>query len=77
MGCLLAAVLTTPTPAKAHPMPYTGVVLDVHQAAIAVELQLPADDLALASAIDLRTATSDTLGQRGVELGNYLRQHLR
>ena len=77
MGFLLAAVLAMPTPAAAHPMPYTGVVLDVRQGTVGVELQLPVNDLALASAIDLRTATSVTLGQRAFDLGNYLRRHLR
>lgn len=79
VAALLApALITTAVPsASAHPMPTSVIELNVHSSSISAELQLPVDDLSLASGIDLRGDDADAvLADREDALRTYLVEHL-
>ncbi|GAB6899034.1 HupE/UreJ family protein [Kineosporia succinea] len=71
-------VLTSTQPASAHPMPRSIVALDVGDSSITADLQIPVNDLALASGIDLTGDDADAVltGQAG-DLKNYLAEHVQ
>ncbi|WP_432489136.1 HupE/UreJ family protein [Kineococcus sp. SYSU DK018] len=73
----VAALVAGAVPASAHPMPNTLVQLDVHEDSITAELQVPVDDLALASGVDLRGEDAEgVLAAQQDELRGYLAAHL-
>ncbi|WP_432504749.1 HupE/UreJ family protein [Kineococcus arenarius] len=73
----VAALVAGAVPASAHPMPNTLVQLDVHEGSITAELQVPVDDLALASGVDLRGEDAEgVLAAQQDELRAYLAAHL-
>ncbi|WP_045741726.1 HupE/UreJ family protein [Actinoplanes rectilineatus] len=47
-----AALLFGASPAAAHPMPHTVVLLDVHETSVTAHLEIPLSDLTLASGLD-------------------------
>ncbi|WIM93764.1 HupE/UreJ family protein [Actinoplanes oblitus] len=57
-GTMLAALVFGASPAGADPMPDTVISLDVHPGSVVAELRIPAQDLTLASGIDLAAAPS-------------------
>ncbi|WP_433824398.1 HupE/UreJ family protein [Actinoplanes sp. CA-015351] len=69
-----AALLLGASPAAAHPMPHSVVLLDVHETSVAAALELPLGDLAEASGIDVTAATLDAQGDA---LREYLAAHIR
>jgi hypothetical protein len=71
-----ATLLLGASPAAAHPMPHSVVELDVYQASVSARLELPADDLARASGIDLSDTTQATLPERAEAIRTYLAQHI-
>jgi len=62
-------------PASAHPMPHSVVLLDVHPAGVTAQLELPVDDLALASGIDLTAGELPADVQE--QLRDYLAEHVQ
>lgn len=67
-----AALLLGAPPAVAHPMPHSVVLLDVHDASVTADLELPVTDLTTASGID---ATATPLP--AAQLRDYLSKHIR
>ncbi|GAA2673993.1 hypothetical protein [Actinoplanes palleronii] len=57
-----AALLCGASPASAHPLPHSVVLLDVHETSVTAHLQLPAGDLELA--------------RRGEPISAYLAAHI-
>ncbi|MGW0708809.1 HupE/UreJ family protein [Streptomyces sp. NPDC002643] len=70
-----AALLLAAPPAVAHPMPHSVLLLDVHETSVTAELELPVQDFATASGIDLTDATD--AGGRSGAIRRYLAAHLR
>jgi hypothetical protein len=65
-------------PASAHVMPYTAILLDVHQDRIDAEIRIPLQDLALATTVDLGTQPGSTLAASTEKhLRSYLLDHFR
>ncbi|MEV6343015.1 HupE/UreJ family protein [Actinoplanes sp. NPDC051851] len=56
-----AALLLGASPASAHPMPHSVVLLDVHETSVTAELEIPLGDLTAASKIDDVTGQEDAL----------------
>jgi hypothetical protein len=52
-----AALLSGASPASAHPMPHSVVLLDVHETSVTATLEIPLSDLTEASGIDVTPAT--------------------
>ncbi|MFF7445950.1 MULTISPECIES: HupE/UreJ family protein [unclassified Streptomyces] len=69
-----AALLLGASPAAAHPMPHSVVQLDVYEHAVSARLELPVDDFARASGIDV---SEKTLTARTGAIRAYLVAHLR
>jgi hypothetical protein len=70
-----AALLLGASPASAHPMPHSVVLLDVHESSVSAELELPVDELYRASGIDLRTVGAGAIPADPVRA--YLTAHIR
>jgi len=70
-----AALLLGASPAAAHPMPHSVVLLDVHETSVAAQLELPVDELRRASGIDLSTVS--TAGIPADAVRTYLAAHVR
>ena len=64
-------------PASAHPLPHSVVLLDVDDDSISAELQIPVDDLSLATGLDLRTDAERAVTDDGRQLRDYLTAHVR
>jgi hypothetical protein len=63
-------------PAAAHVLPYTAILLDVHQDRIDAEVRIPQQDFTLASGVDLGTQPRSTLpAATQTRLQSYLLQH--
>lgn len=74
---LLLLALAAPAPLRAHPMPNSVVLLDIHPRRVDAELQLPIAELQYAFG-QLLGAHPETIVQRyGPELRAYLGQHVR
>ncbi|GIF22909.1 hypothetical protein BJ973_000733 [Actinoplanes tereljensis] len=56
------------SPASAHPMPHSVVLLDVHETSVTAQLEIPLGDLATASGIDVSQQDA---------LRSYLTAHIR
>ncbi|GLY28806.1 HupE/UreJ family protein [Kineosporia sp. NBRC 101731] len=75
---LVTLVVTGAPSASAHPMPHSIVALDVGEHSITANLQIPVDDLSIASGIDLTgDSAASAIGERGDDLNEYLIEHLR
>ncbi|WP_416977733.1 HupE/UreJ family protein [Streptomyces sp. T028] len=73
-----AALLLAAPPAAAHPMPHSVVLLDVHEASVAAQLELPVGDFSRASGIALDDSTTvKQLSARSAAIRRYLAAHLR
>lgn len=70
-----AALLFGASPAAAHPMPHSVVLLDVHETSVTAHLELPVDELRTASGIDLRTVETAAIPADAVR--SYLTAHLK
>ena len=70
-----AALLFGASPAAAHPMPHSVVLLDVHETSVAAQLELPVDELRRASGIDLSTVSNAGIPADAVR--TYLTAHIR
>ena len=73
----LALVLGVASPASAHVLPTTAVVLDVHEQQIDATLRIPLDDLETASGIDLGSSPASRLRAETARLRAYLVEHVR
>ena len=73
---LLLAALLRATPAVAHPMPYTAVLLDFDRNSVAAELVLPLQELQLGFQEPLLAAPAQVIPRYGPALGQYLRAHV-
>ncbi|MFC8517708.1 HupE/UreJ family protein [Streptomyces sp. NPDC057257] len=74
---VLAALLLAAPPAAAHPMPHSVLLLDVHEASVTAELDLPLGDFSRASGIALDdTTTAGQLSARAPAVRRYLAAHL-
>ncbi|MFF3500594.1 HupE/UreJ family protein [Streptomyces sp. NPDC003247] len=74
---VLAALLFAAPPAAAHPMPHSVLLLDVHEASVTAELNLPVGDFSRASGIALDdTTTAKQLSARTAAIRRYLASHL-
>jgi len=73
----LAASLAGAVPATAHPMPHSVVLLDVHPDRVDAQLQLPVQDLQLASGLATAERPEQVVGQDAGLLRSYLVDHLR
>ncbi|WP_138758797.1 HupE/UreJ family protein [Modestobacter altitudinis] len=71
------ALVVGAAPASAHPMPHTVVQLDVHEESIGAQLQVPVDDLSLATGLDLRTDTEQAVAADEQQLREYLTAHVQ
>ncbi|MFI1995583.1 HupE/UreJ family protein [Actinoplanes sp. NPDC020271] len=69
-----AALLFGASPASAHPMPHSVVLLDVHETSVTAHLQIPLGDLTVAGHLDL---TAATLPARSDTIRDYLSDHIR
>jgi len=69
------ALVVGATPASAHPMPSSVVLLDVHEDHIDAELELPVQDLGTAMDLDLVTDPELALSDDGAALREYLTAH--
>ncbi|MET7567549.1 HupE/UreJ family protein [Streptomyces sp. NPDC005492] len=75
---VLAALLLAAPPAAAHPMPHSVLLLDVHEASVTAELDLPLSDFSRASGIALDdTTTARQLSARIPAIRRYLSAHVR
>ncbi|MET7487212.1 HupE/UreJ family protein [Streptomyces sp. NPDC005538] len=75
---VLAALLLAAPPAAAHPMPHSVLLLDVHEASVTAELDLPLSDFSRASGIVLDdTTTARQLSARIPAIRRYLSAHVR
>ncbi|MCK8616691.1 HupE/UreJ family protein [Gordonia sp. C13] len=64
-------------PTWAHPMPNSIMQLDVLSDSLTAELQIPVDDLSIASGVELRRVdANDVLTRRATDLQDYLARHL-
>jgi hypothetical protein len=64
--------------AAAHEMPYTAVLLDVHQDRIDAEVRIPLQDLAVAGGVDFGTQPRSTLeAATETTLRTYLHDHFQ
>lgn len=70
-----AALLFGASPAAAHPMPHSVVLLDVHETSVAAQLELPVGELRRASGIDLSTVSTAAMPADAVR--TYLSAHIR
>ncbi|MDO7844856.1 HupE/UreJ family protein [Hymenobacter sp. M29] len=76
LAALLLLLLSSPA-ARAHPMPNSVVLLDLHPGGVAAEVQLPLGQLEIAFGHNI-TEHPETLVQRlGPELRAYIQQHVR
>jgi hypothetical protein len=68
-----AALLVGASPAAAHPMPHSVVQLDVYEHSVSARMELPLDDFARASGIEV---SEKTLSARTGAIRAYLVQHI-
>ncbi|MFJ8112124.1 HupE/UreJ family protein [Streptomyces sp. NPDC096132] len=68
-----ATLLLGASPAAAHPMPHSVVQLDVHQHSVSARLEIPIDELSLASGIELNNTLSGKAGSVRAYLGEHIR----
>jgi hypothetical protein len=71
------ALVMGAAPASAHPMPHSVVLLDVHPDRIEAQVQLPVDDLHLASGFDVVAHPEQVVTRDGDSLRAYLVDHVR
>ncbi|MFC8518230.1 HupE/UreJ family protein [Streptomyces sp. NPDC057257] len=71
-----AALLLGASPAAAHPMPHSVVQLDVYRSSVDARLELPVDELARASGIDLTDTTTAQLPAKAKAVRAYLLKHI-
>ncbi|MEU6140037.1 HupE/UreJ family protein [Streptomyces sp. NPDC047081] len=71
-----AALLLGASPAAAHPMPHSVVQLDVYRTSVAARLELPVDEFARASGIDLTDTTTAQLPAKARAVRAYLLKHI-
>lgn len=65
------------SPAAAHPMPNSLVLLDLHPGGVAAEVQLPLGELQAAFGHDVALNPETLVARLGPELQAYLQQHVR
>ena len=73
---LLVALLLRATPAAAHPMPYTAVLLDFDRDSVAAELILPLQELQLGFEKPLLDAPEQVMPRYGPALKDYVLAHV-
>jgi hypothetical protein len=73
---LIAVLLGVATPASAHVVPTSLVVLDVHSSGVDGTVRIPLDDLEAATGIDLGDDPSAALGAHASAIRAYLRKHM-
>jgi hypothetical protein len=71
------ALVAGAAPAAAHPMPHSVVLLDMHPDRVEAELQLPVDDLRLASGLDVVEHPEQVVTRDADRLRAYLGAHVR
>ncbi|MEU4243919.1 HupE/UreJ family protein [Actinoplanes sp. NPDC026619] len=69
-----ALLLLGASPASAHPMPHSVVLLDVHETSVTAELELPLSDFVRASGIEV---TAATVAAQQDALRSYLIAYIR
>ena len=62
---------------SAHQAPYTNILLDVNTSVVAVELQIPVPELALAYGQDILKDPATIVDRYGPQLKEYLRSHIQ
>ncbi len=73
---LVAVLLGVATPASAHVVPTSLLVLDAHDTEVDGSLRIPLDDLEAASGIDLGDDPATTLPARSAAIRAYLLEHI-
>jgi hypothetical protein len=73
---LLLVILLSPGVSRAHQAPYTNILLDVNTKRVAVELQIPIPELALAFGQEILKDPATIVDQYGWELQEYLQAHI-
>jgi hypothetical protein len=74
-GLVVSLVLGFSSPASAHVMPTSTVVLEVHEDEVQAQLRIPLDDFVLASGIELAATQDDLLVQKHDEIVAYIAKH--
>lgn len=75
---LIALLLALASPALAHPMPSSVVLLSVHERRVEAEVQIPLSELSLALHEDLQGGGAEAVvRERGDALRDYLTEHVR
>jgi hypothetical protein len=70
-----AALLFGASPAAAHPMPHSVVLLDVHENSVSAQLELPIQDFDTASGLDLSTVGQAQMPAAAAR--SYIAAHLK
>lgn len=74
---VLLALLAGAFRARAHPMPNSVVLLDLHPGGVAAEIQLPLTELQAAFGHGVALNTETLVARLGPELRAYIAQHVR
>jgi len=75
VGLIVALILSVASPAQAHVVPTSTVVLDVHDDVTDAQLQIPLVDLVEASGIDLSSGSAADVEAHEAEIVAYIQQH--
>jgi hypothetical protein len=75
VGLIVALILSVTSPAQAHVVPTSTVVLEVHDDVTDAQLQIPMMDLVDASGIDLGAGTEEDVATHEAEIVAYIQQH--
>ena len=75
--CILTlSVLLNPAIGMAHQAPYTNILLDISTKRVAMELQIPVPELALAFGQEIGNDPATIVGRYGTQLKEYLVAHI-
>lgn len=75
MVAAIAILLASATPASAHVVPYSTIQLAVEESAVVATVDIPLDDLAAATGIDLGEETQADVDAHAEEIEAYLLEH--
>ena len=74
---LLFILIYFPNKISAHPSPNSLLLMDIQENGVAVELQLPINELELALGQNIKLNTAELINQFKSQLKDYLIQHIR
>jgi HupE / UreJ protein len=77
VSIFLFILIYLPIKMSAHPSPNSLILLDIQDNGVAVELQLPINELELAFGKDIKLNTPELINQYKIQLKDYLNQHIR